>query len=197
MDALGGGQYRIQLDQGDTVIRGKLSGRMRRFRIRVLPGDPVVAVVADTAAAARDAADLVFVDYDMLDVVGDVAVGVRRQIADHFAEKPFPGGLTYNSHTLACAAAVATIGVYESDGLIERRGAPLDVGFERLEASARRHAGADPDALADSILGDLTDGIDIADDVIVVNRGRLVTSGRLVEYEGGGDQPLVFDASDS
>jgi carbon-monoxide dehydrogenase large subunit len=38
----------------------------------LMPGDPVVAVVADTAAAARDAADLVFVDYDPLDVVGDV-----------------------------------------------------------------------------------------------------------------------------
>jgi translation initiation factor IF-1 len=40
-DALGGGQYRIQLDQGDTMVRGRLSGRMRRFRIRVLPGDRV------------------------------------------------------------------------------------------------------------------------------------------------------------
>ncbi len=48
------------------------------------------------------------------------AVGVRQHIADHFAEKPFPGGLTYSSHPLACAAALATIGVYEADGLIER-----------------------------------------------------------------------------
>ena len=48
----------------------------RRFPLvqgtALMPGDPVVAVVAETAAAARDAADLVFVDYDMLDVVGDV-----------------------------------------------------------------------------------------------------------------------------
>ncbi len=40
-DALGGGEYRIQLDQGDLKIRGRLSGRMRRYRIRVLPGDRV------------------------------------------------------------------------------------------------------------------------------------------------------------
>ena len=40
-DALGGGQYRIQLDQGDVSVRGRLSGRMRRHRIRVLPGDRV------------------------------------------------------------------------------------------------------------------------------------------------------------
>ena len=38
----------------------------------LMPGDPVVAVVADSAATARDAADLVFVDYEPLDVVGDV-----------------------------------------------------------------------------------------------------------------------------
>jgi taurine--2-oxoglutarate transaminase len=48
------------------------------------------------------------------------AVGVRRHIADAFKEKPFPGGLTYSSHPLACAAALATIAVYEEDGLIAR-----------------------------------------------------------------------------
>src|SRR6187431_812211 len=48
------------------------------------------------------------------------AVGMRRHIADHFKDKMFPGGLTYSSHPLACAAAVATIAVYEEDGLIEK-----------------------------------------------------------------------------
>jgi taurine---2-oxoglutarate transaminase len=48
------------------------------------------------------------------------AVGMRRQIADHFEKNVFYGGLTYNSHPLACAAALATIGVYEEDNLIER-----------------------------------------------------------------------------
>ncbi|HLF44355.1 MAG TPA: molybdopterin cofactor-binding domain-containing protein, partial [Acidimicrobiia bacterium] len=38
----------------------------------LMPGDPVVAVVAESAAAARDGADLVFVDYDQLPIVGDV-----------------------------------------------------------------------------------------------------------------------------
>lgn len=32
-----------------------------------MPGDPVAAVVAETAATAKDAADLVFVDYEPLD----------------------------------------------------------------------------------------------------------------------------------
>jgi taurine--2-oxoglutarate transaminase len=48
------------------------------------------------------------------------AVGLRQPIADHFREKMFPGGLTYSSHPVACAAALATIGVYEEDRLIER-----------------------------------------------------------------------------
>ncbi len=41
MDALGGGQYRVELDDANTTVRGRLSGRMRRHRIRVLPGDRV------------------------------------------------------------------------------------------------------------------------------------------------------------
>jgi taurine--2-oxoglutarate transaminase len=48
------------------------------------------------------------------------AVGIRRHLADHFRERPFPGGLTYSSHPVACAAALATIAVYEEDRLIER-----------------------------------------------------------------------------
>jgi taurine--2-oxoglutarate transaminase len=47
------------------------------------------------------------------------AVGMRRPIADHFQNKVFYGGLTYNSHPMGCAAALATIRVYEEDGLIE------------------------------------------------------------------------------
>jgi len=48
------------------------------------------------------------------------AVGVRRAIADHFKDKMFPGWLTYSSHPVACAAALATIAVYEEDGLIAK-----------------------------------------------------------------------------
>jgi taurine--2-oxoglutarate transaminase len=48
------------------------------------------------------------------------AVGVRRSIADYFKDKMFPGGLTYSSHPVACAAALATIAVYEEDDLIAK-----------------------------------------------------------------------------
>jgi taurine--2-oxoglutarate transaminase len=47
------------------------------------------------------------------------AVGMRRAIADKFRDQVFYGGLTYNSHPLACAAALATIDVYEQDKLVE------------------------------------------------------------------------------
>ncbi len=48
------------------------------------------------------------------------AVGMRRKIAEYFDRNVFWGGLTYNSHPVGCAAALATIRVYEEDGLIER-----------------------------------------------------------------------------
>jgi taurine---2-oxoglutarate transaminase len=48
------------------------------------------------------------------------AVGMRQGVADFFKDRPFPGGLTYSSHPLACATALATIAVYEEDNLIER-----------------------------------------------------------------------------
>jgi len=47
------------------------------------------------------------------------AVGMRHPIAQHFQDKVFYGGLTYNSHPMGCAAALATIRVYEEDRLIE------------------------------------------------------------------------------
>ena len=48
------------------------------------------------------------------------AVGLTRRLADHFDKTPFPGGLTYNSHPLACATALATIAVTEEDDLVGR-----------------------------------------------------------------------------
>jgi taurine--2-oxoglutarate transaminase len=47
------------------------------------------------------------------------AVGMRHHIAQYFQDKVFYGGLTYNSHPMGCATALATIRVYEEDNLIE------------------------------------------------------------------------------
>ncbi len=52
-------------------------------------------------------------------------VAMRRHIADFFESKMFYGGLTYSSHAVSCAAALATLDVYEEDGLI-RNAARLD-----------------------------------------------------------------------
>jgi taurine--2-oxoglutarate transaminase len=41
-------------------------------------------------------------------------------ISASFATRAYPGGLTYSGHPLACAAAVACIGIYKEEGLIER-----------------------------------------------------------------------------
>ena len=67
------------------------------------------------------------------------AVGMRRHIADHFQKNVFYGGLTYNSHPLACAAALATIAVYEEDNLIERARSMGQVMRGLLEDLQSRH----------------------------------------------------------
>ncbi|MBW5426172.1 aminotransferase class III-fold pyridoxal phosphate-dependent enzyme [Streptomyces sp. BG9H] len=55
-------------------------------------------------------------------------VAISGAIAETFARRPYPGGLTYSGHPLACAAAVATIQVMEEEGVVEnaaRLGAEL------------------------------------------------------------------------
>jgi 4-aminobutyrate aminotransferase and related aminotransferases len=47
-------------------------------------------------------------------------VVISDAIARFFDGVPFPGGLTYSGHPLACAAGVATFDVFERDGILER-----------------------------------------------------------------------------
>jgi taurine--2-oxoglutarate transaminase len=67
------------------------------------------------------------------------AVGMRRHIAEHFRDRVFWGGLTYNSHPLACATALATLAVYEEDGLIDRAAAMGTVMSRLLDDLGARH----------------------------------------------------------
>jgi taurine--2-oxoglutarate transaminase len=67
------------------------------------------------------------------------AVGMRQHIADHFKESPFPSGLTYNSHPLACAAALATIRVMEEDDLVTRARQTGALMSTMLEEAATAH----------------------------------------------------------
>jgi len=65
---------------------------------------------------------------------------MRPWIADAFAERPFPGGLTYSGHPLACAAAVAAIEAMDDEGVIPHaRRLGDDVIGPELRAIAERH----------------------------------------------------------
>jgi taurine--2-oxoglutarate transaminase len=65
------------------------------------------------------------------------AVAMRRQIAEAFDQKMYYGGLTYSSHPVSLAAALATIRVYEEDDLMgnaTRMGVRMREHHERLAA---------------------------------------------------------------
>ena len=68
--------------------------------------------------------------------LGGVVLGSRT--AEYFAHRPYPGGLTYSGHPLACAAAVTSMTVMERDGIVahaHRIGAEvLGPGLRRLAA---------------------------------------------------------------
>ena len=65
------------------------------------------------------------------------AVAMRHPIAEAFQDRMFYGGLTYSSHPVSLAASLATIRVYEEDGLIEnaaRMGERMREMHQRLAA---------------------------------------------------------------
>ncbi len=71
--------------------------------------------------------------------LGGVIIGSK--IFNSFAETPYPGGLTYSGHPLACATAVATINTMRDEKIVENA---ERIGREiigpRLEEFARNHA---------------------------------------------------------
>jgi taurine--2-oxoglutarate transaminase len=68
------------------------------------------------------------------------AVIVTDKIADFFEDRMLWCGLTYSGHPLACAAGIATIGVYEEDGLIENAARVGKHLGRRLEEMKTKHA---------------------------------------------------------
>ncbi len=61
-------------------------------------------------------------------------------IAASFATRAYPGGLTYSGHPLACAAAVACIGIYKAENLIDRtRRLGDEIVGPALQAMQSRH----------------------------------------------------------
>ena len=68
------------------------------------------------------------------------AVAVSKKIGDYFQDHMLWCGLTYNAHPLACGTAVATLKVYEEEGLIEnarKLGTWLMQQLEGLKAKHR------------------------------------------------------------
>jgi taurine--2-oxoglutarate transaminase len=67
-------------------------------------------------------------------------VAISGEIAATFADRPYPGGLTYSGHPLATAAAVATITAMADEGIVENA---ADIGARVLGPGlhdlARRH----------------------------------------------------------
>ncbi|MER6855680.1 aspartate aminotransferase family protein [Streptomyces pilosus] len=67
-------------------------------------------------------------------------VAISGAVAETFARRPYPGGLTYSGHPLACAAAVATINVMEEEGIVGNAAAlGASVVGPGLRALAERH----------------------------------------------------------
>lgn len=67
-------------------------------------------------------------------------VVISEPIAATFAERVFPGGLTYSGHPIACAAAVASITAFHDEGIIDNaRRIGADVLGPGLRELADRH----------------------------------------------------------
>jgi taurine--2-oxoglutarate transaminase len=67
-------------------------------------------------------------------------VVISSAIAHAFDDRVFPGGLTYSGHPLACASAVASINIFEEEGVLAHaRHLGDDVIGPALRAMADRH----------------------------------------------------------
>jgi taurine--2-oxoglutarate transaminase len=61
------------------------------------------------------------------------AMVVRQHLSDWMKSNVFPGGLTYSGHPLACASGVASIRVYQRDGIVENAAARGEQLATRLQ----------------------------------------------------------------
>jgi taurine--2-oxoglutarate transaminase len=65
---------------------------------------------------------------------------ISDAIAATFQERPYPGGLTYSGHPLACASAVASINIFKDEKIVENaRDLGTDVIGPALADLADRH----------------------------------------------------------
>ena len=67
------------------------------------------------------------------------AVAMSPKIADYFNEKVYFGGLTYSSHPISCAAAIAAVNVLRDDDLVGNAARLDPVMKELLSGLQERH----------------------------------------------------------
>src|SRR5262245_39780355 len=67
------------------------------------------------------------------------ATMVSQPIAEYFEDRPLFAGLTYNSHPVGCAAAIACINIYKEDRLIENARAMGEILKAELHNIKEKH----------------------------------------------------------
>ena len=67
------------------------------------------------------------------------AVAMKDEIAKHFDENVFWGGLTYNAHAFACSVALATIDVLIDEGMVENAARLGPIMRGHMEALKAKH----------------------------------------------------------
>src|SRR5689334_20184462 len=67
------------------------------------------------------------------------AMIINEKIADWVKDKYFAGGLTYSGHILACASAIASIEVFQEEGIVENSASMGEVLAEELPRLQERH----------------------------------------------------------
>lgn len=67
------------------------------------------------------------------------AMVISEPIADWVRDHYFGGGLTYSGHPLACAAAVASIGAFKEEGIVENAAQMGELLAKRLPELYERH----------------------------------------------------------
>jgi taurine--2-oxoglutarate transaminase len=67
------------------------------------------------------------------------AMVISAKLRDWIRDKPFSGGLTYSGHPLACASAVASIGVFREERIVENAAAHGRYLADALRSLQDRH----------------------------------------------------------
>lgn len=67
------------------------------------------------------------------------AMGVRDEIAAHFRDHVFWGGLTYNAHPFCCAVAEAVLDVMLEEGMVDNAARMQEVMLAEMAALKARH----------------------------------------------------------